>query len=101
MLEDVQVDDDYWVLRPIQDDSMVKQAEFYVDANLLASVIVEQDGELEYRYLDYRDIDGWIPYVIQVFNSGFKIEEIVIQDIQLNVQLEDAFFDSTQLTIGK
>ena len=101
MLEDVQVDDDYWILRPIQDDSMVKQAEFYVDANLLASVIVEQDGELEYRYLDYRDVDGWIPYVIQVFNSGFKIEEIVIQDIQLNVQLEDAFFDSTQLSLGK
>lgn len=101
MLEDVQVDDDYWILRPVQDDSMVKQAEFYVDANLLASVIVEQDGELEYRYLDYRDVDGWIPHVIQVFNSGFKIEEIVIQDIQLDAQLEDSFFDSTQLTLGQ
>ena len=98
MLEDVQVDD-YWILRPVQDDSMVKQAEFYVDANLLASVIVEQDGELEYRYLDYRDVDGWIPHVIQVFNSGFKIEEIVIQDIQLDVQIEDSFFDSTQLSL--
>ena len=33
-------------------------------------------------------------------DSGFKIEEIVIQDIQLNVQIEDAFFDSTQLSIS-
>jgi hypothetical protein len=101
MLEDVDVDDEYWILRPVQDDCIVRQAEFYMDANLLASVIIEQDGELEYRYLEYKDVDGWIPYVIQVFHSGFKIEEIVIKDLQFNVDLEESFFDSEQLSLDK
>ena len=99
LLEDIEMDGVYWVLRPIQDSSPLKQAEFFVQQNLLASVILEQEVEMEYRYSEYRNVDGWIPYVVEVFQSGFKIEQIVVKDIQFDVDLPDDFFNSEQVTI--
>ena len=99
LLEEVEMDNVYWVLRPIQDNCPLKQAEFFVEQNLLASVILEQEVEMEYRYSEYRNIDGWIPHVVEVFQAGFKIEQIVVKDIQFNVEFPDDFFDSENVTI--